>query len=52
MSTAKLRTVFSDLVFLAGVGLAVYGLWRCYEPLAWIAGGVFLALVAVALLRR
>lgn len=46
------RSAFADLVALSGVGLAVYGLWRWYEPLAWIAGGLLLVLVAVAILRR
>lgn len=46
------RAITADLVALSGVGLAVYGLWRWYEPLAWIAGGLLLVLVAVAILRR
>lgn len=46
------RSLACDLLALSGVGLAVYGLWRWYEPLAWIAGGVLLVIVAVAMLRR
>jgi hypothetical protein len=50
--TGNARSTVADLVALAGVGLALYGLWRWYEPLAWIAGGLLLVIIAVALLRR
>lgn len=46
------RTITADLVLLSGVGLAVYGLWQWYQPIAWIAGGALLILLAVAILRR
>ena len=46
------RSLVADLLALTGVGLAVYGLWLWYEPLAWIAGGLLLILVAISVLRR
>lgn len=46
------RSLAADLIALSGVGLAGYGLWQWYQPLAWIAGGVLLIIVAVAVLRR
>jgi hypothetical protein len=46
------RSVVSDLLALCGVGLAGYGLWQVYPPAAWIAAGVLLVVVAVAVLRR
>jgi hypothetical protein len=44
----KKRASFPDLLFLAGAGLVVAGVYFVYPPAAAIVGGLTLCAVAVA----
>jgi hypothetical protein len=46
-----LKDLVLDGLALAGIGAIVAGLWMIYQPLAWIAGGIFLVAIAVVLAR-
>lgn len=52
MNASTKRSVATDLIAITGVGLAGYGLWQVYPPAAWIASGVLLVVVAVAVARK
>lgn len=42
-----MKTLIHNLVFLAGSGLAAYGMWLMYPPAAYMAGGIYVIALAV-----
>lgn len=47
----RIRIIATDAVGLLGFGMVVHGVWRMYEPLAWIMVGACLVAFAVARAR-
>ena len=44
--------LLEDVIAAGGVLLLVYGVWQVSTPAAWMAAGLALVAVAVALARR
>lgn len=38
-----IRELLADLVVLAGIAGAVFGVWQIWPPAAWVVGGAALA---------
>jgi hypothetical protein len=49
---SRLSEIVTDLAGVAGASLITFGVWRIYDPAAFIVGGAFLLVGAWLAARR